>query len=283
MALGSGDPGPGAAPPGGLQAFPMVFRPIQHRRTADEVVERFRALLLDGVLRAGERLPAERQLAADLEVSRPILREALTRLEAEGLVVARQGEGTYVADLMGHVFTDPVARLVRASARGVADYLEFRRMIEADMAAMAAARATEADLAMLAEVGAAMRAAHADGDAAAEARLDVELHTLIVEAAHNIVVLHVLRACDRLLADDVFSTRARLYTRPGERRRLLDQHLALIEAIAARDPDAARAAARAHIDHIEATTARLSASDARAATANLRRELRGDGGRASAG
>ena len=261
----------------------MVFKPIVHKRTADAVIYRFRALILDGVLRPGERLPAERQLAADLDVSRPILRDALMRLEADGLIVARQGEGTYVADQMGHVFSDPVARIVRSSARGAADYMEFRRMIEGDMAALAATRATRADLAMLADVGAAMQAAHDAGDAAAEARLDVELHTLIVEAAHNIVYLHVLRSCYRLLSDDVFSNRQRLYTLPGERRRLLDQHRAIIDALAARNAEAARRAAHAHLDHIQSTTEQLCASDAREETANLRRELRGDASRARTG
>jgi GntR family transcriptional repressor for pyruvate dehydrogenase complex len=123
-------------------------------------------------------------------------------------------------------------------------------------------------------LGEAMRAAHAEGDARREAALDVELHTLIVEAAHNLVFLHVLRACYRLLAGDVFDNRKRLYEQPGARRTLLDQHLALIEAITGGDPDAARRAAQAHIDHVSAASRHLNAADAREETSRLRRTIR---------
>jgi GntR family transcriptional repressor for pyruvate dehydrogenase complex len=255
-------------------AHGMVFQPIVHKRTAEAVVERFRSLILDGVLRPGDRLPAERQLAQDLDVSRPILRDALSQLEAEGLIVARHGEGTFIADLIGDVFSAPIAKLLRASPLGMADYLEFRRLVEADMAAMAADRATQSDRDMLQALGKAMCDAHANGDAKREAKLDVELHTLIVESAHNLVFLHVLRACYTLLADDVFDNRQRLYEQPGERKTLLDQHLALIEAVISGEAQSARRAAQAHIDHVSQASQHLSAADAREETSKLRRTIR---------
>lgn len=252
----------------------MVFKPIVHVRTAEAVVDRFRGLILDGVLRPGDRLPAERQLALDLDVSRPILRDALAQLESDGLVVVRHGEGTFIADLIGHVFSDPVAKIMRASPRGMTDYLEFRRLLESDMAAMAAVRATRADRDMIARVAQSMHAAHENADPAVEAKLDVELHTLIVEAAHNMVFLHVMRACYALLADDVFSNRERLYTLPGERDLLLEQHQTLAAAIIAGDANAARKAAEDHIDHVSAASRHLTASDEREETSALRREIR---------
>lgn len=252
----------------------MVFQPISHQRTAQAVVERFELLILDGVLRPGDRLPAERQLALDLDVSRPILRDALAQLERAGLVVARQGEGTFIAALIGQVFSEPVATLMRSSDRGLNDYMEFRRLIEADMAALAAQRATPADREMLVSVGQKMRSAHERSDRAMEAELDIELHTLIVESAHNLVFLHVLRACYELLANDVFSNRRRLYDQPGERARLLEQHMALIDAIVDGDAGAARQAAQTHIDHVNAASRHLNAADARENTSNLRRDIR---------
>ncbi|MFK7792244.1 MAG: FadR/GntR family transcriptional regulator [Devosiaceae bacterium] len=252
----------------------MVFQPITHIRTAQTVVERFRTLILDGVLRPGDRLPAERQLALDLDVSRPILRDALASLEADGLIVAKHGEGTFVAELMGEVFSEPVAKLMRSSERGMADYMEFRRLLEADMAAMAARRATQSDRDMLQAIGQTMRDAHAKGDAELEAKLDIELHTLIVEAAHNMVFLHVMRACYTLIADDVFRNRKRLYAQPGERAALLSQHITIIEAILSRDDQAARRAAQEHVDHVNTASRDLSAADAREETSKLRRTIR---------
>ncbi len=96
---------------------PMVFRPVAHNRTADAIVAQIEALILDGVLRPGDRLPPERDLCRMLDVSRPILREALDDLSRRVLVESRHGGGTYVADVIGEVFRQPVVDLVRAHPR----------------------------------------------------------------------------------------------------------------------------------------------------------------------
>ena len=79
----------------------MLFEKITHNRTADAVTEQIELLILQGILRPGDRLPGERELSGQVDVSRPILREALKALEERGLLVSRHGEGTFVADLMG--------------------------------------------------------------------------------------------------------------------------------------------------------------------------------------
>lgn len=252
----------------------MAFQPIAHVKTAQTVVERFRALILDGALRPGDRLPSERKLAQDLDVSRPILRDALSALESEGLITVRHGEGTFVAELTGEVFSQPIAALMRGSEIGMVDYMEFRRQLEATVAALAAQRATPSDRQLLRSQREAMEAAHVNGDAQREAELDVELHTLIVEAAHNVVFLHVMRACYDLLADDVFSNRRRMYDEPGERVKLLEQHLALIDAVLSGDPVQASHAAQVHIDYVSDASRHLSDTDAREASSKLRRTIR---------
>jgi DNA-binding FadR family transcriptional regulator len=119
-----------------------------------------------------------------------------------------------------------------------------------------------------------MQHAHENGDAEREAQLDVELHTLVVEAAHNLVFLHVLRACYRLLADDVFDNRKRLYGQPGERKTLLDQHLALIKAITPATPRP-RDAPRRRISTMSALPANISPRQTRAKKhRKLRRTIR---------
>ncbi|TYK94049.1 FadR family transcriptional regulator, partial [Streptococcus pyogenes] len=77
-----------------------IFSRIDHSRTADEVVGQIEALILEGVLRPGDRLPGERDLARQFEVSRPILRDALKALEMRGLLTTRHGGGTHVADVI---------------------------------------------------------------------------------------------------------------------------------------------------------------------------------------
>ena len=227
-----------------------LYPQIRHSRTADEVVQQIEGLILDGVLRDGDRLPGERDLAQRFDVSRPILREALKELEARGLLVSSHGGGTFVADIVGQVFSKPLADLIARHERAVLDYLEYRRELEGLTAELAARRATETDKALLTRIMAGMRRAHDEADDEAELAADIELHNAIGEAAHNIVLMHTMRACYRLLSDGIFYNRRMLRVLPGYRDRMLAQHAAIYDAIIAGAPEAAKAAAHAHIDFI---------------------------------
>jgi GntR family transcriptional repressor for pyruvate dehydrogenase complex len=256
--LAPADPAAQAAPPGRRPTdTPVIFSAVSHNRTADAVVDQIEALILDGVLRPGDRLPAERDLSRAFDVSRPILREALADLDRRGLVTARHGGGTFVADVIGEVFREPVVDLVRRHPKAQADYMDFRREIDAVAAGLAAERATAADRAMLARVVDALSTAHAEPDPGREAALDVEFHMAIAECAHNCVLLHTTRACYRLLADGVFYSRSLLYAHADSRDRLFAQHRAIHAAVVAGDAPAARAAAAAHMRYVaEAVAAR---------------------------
>lgn len=227
-----------------------LYPQIRHSRTANEVVQQIEGLILDGVLRDGDRLPGERDLAQRFDVSRPILREALKELEARGLLVSSHGGGTFVADIIGQVFSKPLADLIARHERATLDYLEYRRELEGLTAELAARRATETDKALLTRIMAGMRRAHDEADDETELSSDVELHNAIGEAAHNIVLMHTMRACYRLLSDGIFYNRRMLRSLPGIRDRMLSQHVAIYDAIIAGDAEAARTAAHAHIDFI---------------------------------
>ncbi|MCX5495483.1 FadR/GntR family transcriptional regulator [Kaistia dalseonensis] len=248
----------------------MVFQPVPSRATADEVARQIEMLVLEGVLHPGDRLPGERELATLLDVSRPILRDGLKALEARGLIESRHGGGTYVAAIEGSVFAAPIVDLIAHSPKASGDYLEFRREIDATAAAMAAARATEADRTIITRIFETMEAEHDKADFRREAALDVEFHQAIGEATHNIVMIHVLRACYRLLADGVFYNRSRLYGHAGSRDRLLAQHRAIRDAIVAGDADAAGKAATAHIAYVEAALREGAEAGARQEIASLR-------------
>jgi GntR family transcriptional repressor for pyruvate dehydrogenase complex len=228
-----------------------IFSPIAHSKTADDVVEQIEMLILEGVVRAGDRLPGERDLARRFDVSRPILRDALKALEARGLVATRPGGGTQVADVIGEVFAPPVMDLIARNRKAAADYLEYRREVEGIAAEFAARRATDDDRALLAAIMRRMEEAHARGDFSEEVAIDVEFHNAVGECAHNIVLLHTLRSCYRLLADGVFLSRTLIYRTPSAQDVLLAQHRAIFDAIAAGDAEAARRAARDHIDYVE--------------------------------
>ena len=248
-----------------------LFREIDHTRTADEAVRQIELLLLDGVLSSGDRLPGERELAEQLDISRPVLRGALKELEHRQLIVSRHGGGTYVADLIGQVFSKPVAQLVSRHERATRDYLEYRRELEGHASELAARRATPADRERLTGIVERMKTAHLAGDFDGELDADIEFHNAVGEAAHNIILLHTLRACYRLLSDGIFHHRRMIFDQPAARDRLLGQHEAIVTAILKGDPAAARRAAEEHIDYVATEAAEAARSEERREIANLRR------------
>jgi GntR family transcriptional repressor for pyruvate dehydrogenase complex len=248
-----------------------LFQGIDHMRTADEAVRQIELLLLDGVLSSGDRLPSERELAEKLNISRPVLRDALKELESRQLIVSRHGGGTYVADLIGQVFSKPVAQLVSRHERATRDYLEYRRELEGHASELAARRATPADRERLAAIIAEMKTVHESGDFDGEMDADVDLHNAIGEAAHNLILMHTLRACYRLLSEGIFHHRRLIFDLPGAREKLLAQHEAIVAAIVVGDPAAARQAAQAHIDYVAASATDALLSQERQQVANLRK------------
>ena len=255
-----------------------IFSRIEHSRTADEVVLQIESLILEGVLRTGDRLPGERELARQFEVSRPILRDALKALEGRGLLTTRPGGGTHVADVIGQLFTKPVTDLISMHRKAATDYLEYRREIEAVAAEYAARRATSDDLALLDRIMARMDEAHRTGNFDDEAEIDVEFHHAICECAHNIILLHTLRSCYRLLSEGVFQNRLLVFNVPGAREALLSQHRAIHAAVKAGDPAAARQAAMDHITHVERAMAEAERSGDWQRVSRLRLKQRSEAG-----
>ena len=147
--------------------------------------------------------------------SRPVLRQALKELEERNLLRSRRGGGNYVANVIGTIFTDEIFDLIRRHPKAQADYFEFRRDMEGIIAEHAALRATDADKLILTRIIEMMRAYNAEGDIRNESEADFEFHQAIVEASHNMLMLHTMRSCYKLLADGLFYSRVRLYEWPG--------------------------------------------------------------------
>ena len=230
----------------------MTFQKIEPERIADSIRRQIELLILRGILRPGERLPSERDLAAQLAVSRPSLREALAQLEQAGLVETRAGSGAFVADVLGSAFAPPLVRLFSTHSEALFDYLAFRRDLEGLAAARAAAQASETDLKVITAIFRKREAAHESRSPREEAALDADVHMAIVEASHNVVMLHMMRSMFELLKAGVFYNRQTLFAMRTTRRDLLNQHRAIHDALLARDPDASRAAVEAHLGFIEA-------------------------------
>jgi GntR family transcriptional repressor for pyruvate dehydrogenase complex len=252
-----------------------MTEPIRPAKLADTIAEHLEQLILEGSLRPGERLLAERELAQRFDVSRPSLREALEKLESRGLLRSGRGGATFVAPLLGEGFTEPLYTALASRPETTFDYLEFRRFVEGSAAYFAALRGTDVDRDLIRQCFEKMEAAHGQDDSSDEADADADFHLAVYEASHNLVMLHIMRSLSDMLRKDVFYNRAKLYQRQGVRELLLEQHRAVYETVMAGDPDAAKAAAEAHIDFTRDALMEIARADARLEV-SLRRIARTD-------
>lgn len=228
----------------------MPFEKVQSGKLADAVVRQIELLILRGILRPGERLPSERELSERMGVSRPSLREAVADLQGKGLLTARPGAGIFVSEDLAAQFSPALTALFARHEDAVFDFIAFRRDMEGLAIERAARMGSDTDLKVVDTVFARMEAAHSRHNASEEAALDAEFHMAIVEASHNVVMLHMMRSMFDLLRKGVFFNRQVMFRQRATRDMLLDQHRAINAGLQARDAVAARAAVEAHLDFV---------------------------------
>jgi GntR family transcriptional repressor for pyruvate dehydrogenase complex len=250
----------------------MPFHPVQSQKLSDSVVDQIEKLILRGILRPGERLPAERDLAERMGVSRPSLRAAIAELQDRGLLDSRASSGIFVADVLGSAFSPALIELFSKHDEAVFDYLTFRRDMEALAAERAASHASNTDLKVINTIFSKMEAAHDKNDPEKEAELDAAFHMAILEASHNVVMLHMMRSMFDMLRKGVFYNRKSMFGHRATRDQLLDQHSAINDALQSRDPDAARAAVERHLDHVYQCLSDLKTAEKNEAIASQRLE-----------
>lgn len=229
----------------------MPFTKIESEKLSQSVVRQIELLILRGILKPGERLPSERELADKMGVSRPSLREAVANLQERGLLATKAGAGIYVAEVVGAAFSDALVKLFAGHDEAVFDYISFRRDLEGLAAARAARLGSDTDLKLVDTIYRKMEAAHSKRNPAEEAQLDAEFHLAIIEASHNVIMLHMMRAMFQMLREGVFYNRQMMFKQRTTRDTLLEQHRAINTALLARDEDGARAAVEAHLNYVE--------------------------------
>lgn len=210
-------------------------------RLGDEIAMRLDAWIREQGLPPGAQLPTEKVLCERFGVSRPVIREAIARLKAEGSVRTRQGSGAFVAE-RPEVFRLP---LPDALPQDAAEVFELRYVVETGAAALAAERRTEHDLQHIAATLAQMRAAldsHADA-----AGHDDAFHAAIAEATHNRALARFAQFMGQQFARSRRPTWSKAGHASGRAREAQDEHQRIFDAIAAGDAAAARRAAAAHL------------------------------------
>jgi GntR family transcriptional repressor for pyruvate dehydrogenase complex len=248
----------------------MPFQRIEAERLSHSVVRQIEQLILRGILRPGERLPSERELSERFGVSRPSLREAVAELQERGLLATRAGAGIYVADVLGSAFSPALIQLIASHEEAVFDYIAFRRDLESIAAERAALHGSDTDLKVIDTIFRKMEAAHRKRNPADEAELDAEFHIAILEASHNVILLHMMRSIFDLLKQGVFFNRQMMFRQRTTRDLLLDHHRRINDALQARDADEARAAVEEHLTYVESQLGDLKKAEKNEAVARMR-------------
>ncbi|MBI5279806.1 MAG: FadR family transcriptional regulator [Burkholderiales bacterium] len=222
----------------------MPIHPLEPQRLYRQIAEQVRTLITAGEFPPGSRLPAERDLARQLGVSRPSVREALIALEVEGWVEVRTGSGVYVLDRSRQA--NGAARKVPATEWGPLELIRARRVIEGEIASLAAAQATRKHMKAIREAIAWMKqdadrnVAPLDGDRA--------FHTAIAEACDNVVLLETVQAFWDARHGPLFTQLGGHFETVASWRKAIAEHEAVLAAIEAHDAGAARAAMQNHMD-----------------------------------
>lgn len=236
------------------------FRALPPRSTLpEEIADRLLNLIRDQELRPGDRLPAERELARRLGVSRPVLREALRALSLMKVVDIRQGTGTYVTSLEPRQLISHLDFAFSSDTIALAKVFEARRVVESGNVRFAAERLSEGDLDRLAELLADLSASLDDPQRFSE--LDIAFHDAICAAADNFMLAQFMTIVDTLGR----VSRQRTGGRREVRETAVEDHRHILDALRTCDPDAAERAMRGHLDHIEAALLALDDAVARAA------------------
>lgn len=228
----------------------MIQRRPAVTRISDAVAGELETRILEGSLKPGDRLPSERDLAVEMGVSRPSLREAIHKLVAKGLLETRHGGGTIVTDRLEAPFVDPWQQMLKGHPMLQSDLLEFRHMLEGQAAALAAERATDADLERIGVAFAALEKAYDSDDLQVCIDTDVAFHQAIAEASHNVLIGHLSASLLRVIHGHVSSNLVHLHARPHQWQQLKAQHRAMWDSIRGHQAGTAARVAREHIEFV---------------------------------
>lgn len=222
-----------------------MYKVVQSSRLYEQIVEQIEQSVQRGDLKAGDQLPAERELAEQFGVSRTAVREAVKALREKGLVEAYPGKGTFITSGSSNPMRQSLDRMMRsANVDAKSSLVEVREILEPEIATLAAARATEESLNSLREAVAVMDAAKRDPDAYIEA--DLDFHLELAEAASNPLILSLIDSIVGVLREQ----RMRIFEVEGGPDRGQYHHKKILEAMERRDAEGAREAMRAHLRQV---------------------------------
>lgn len=222
-----------------------MYTPVRSSKVFEQIAGQIESRILSGELRSGDRLPTERELAEQFHASRTAVREAMKSLAQKGLVNMRPGRGTIVIDGTTQAVRHSLDLMMKFGQAGDSTNLvEVRGIFEPEIAALAAARATDAEIAAMREAVVIMDANLTNADL--YIRADNDFHQALAKATQNSLILTLVNSIVFLLSEQ----RKQIFTVDGGPERGQVHHKHILETIIQRDPEAAREAMRAHLQQV---------------------------------
>ena len=222
-----------------------LFKPVKKTRVYEEIVVKIKDMLENGRLKSGDQLPGERELSEVFQVSRSSVREALRTLETQGFLESRQGDGTYIASRPVESLVSPLASAIFSEKDSQMELFEMRRLIEPQLAYLAAERATQEEIAMMEQALVLQEEAVAKGETGTD--VDKSFHYIMAKATKNKVLLRLTDSMRDLLAE----SRDKYLQVEGRPGKSISRHRQVLDAIKARDGELAAQVMLEHVMDIE--------------------------------
>lgn len=218
------------------------YSPIPRANLTEEIIKRILNVITDLGMKPGDKLPTERELVTRFAVGRSSIREAIKILNAIGVVRIVPGAGMFVGNGNLSLLARPLSLGFLMGGRGTAELIEARRLLEMELAGLAAERASGEEIASMQEALSEMRAHQEDVERYAEA--DIQFHLAVARGAHNEVLFDLLETLQHIIRNWIFKSIEEVEGRPSS----IHEHVPIYDAITVHDPVRARAAMKEHLE-----------------------------------
>jgi Transcriptional regulators len=225
-----------------------VFKPVKNVKVYEQLVEQIQGMIIDGTLKKGDRLPTERDLAAQLNISRTSVREALRALEVIGLVESRQGDGNFIRQNFEGSLFQPLSTMFMLEESKPKDILDLRRIIEVETAGLAAVNIDQNKLDYIKLLVDHMSNTN---DEDVNVNLDSEFHYTIARASGNFLFINILNVISNLMENFIKDARGMILSNKENSKELNKQHEDIYLALETHDLKAAQEAMRRHFELID--------------------------------
>ncbi len=229
-----------------------MLKAVKRTRIPEEIVSQVLQLVRDGAIKPGDRLPPERELAQQLNVSRASVREAMRLMDIQGLVIIRPGAGTYITEDTVEVIVQAFSTLLSGPTSAARDIFEMRLILEPQVVSLAAKRASDADVRRMEGILLQQEEDIINGGTGVES--DSEFHFAIAQATKNSALIAVTQAISDLLSQSRDST----LLSPERSNQSLQSHRRILETIKDRQSRSAEEAMHRHIADIDRHVHNLS-------------------------